>query len=79
MQNNDDLLDDEGDSGATDDLVTPAERIRIMLTAFRRAPTITRREAESLRARYRRWREERLAPFVSVLADMVLRSMGVES
>lgn len=56
-----------------------AERMRIMLTAFRRAPTIRARELEERRRRYREWREERLTPFVSVLADIVLRSIGVET
>lgn len=56
-----------------------AERVKIMLTAFRRAPSITALEARELRRRYLAWREERLAPFVSVLADVVLRSMGLET
>jgi hypothetical protein len=55
-----------------------AERVTRMLTAFRRPRSITAEAAEELRQRYRMWREQQLAPFVSVLADIVLRSIGVQ-
>lgn len=53
----------------------PAERVRIMLTAFRRAPSRPIQEWEEAKRRYRAWREERLAPFVKALASMIVADL----
>lgn len=58
-----------------DDDAVPADRVRRMVIAFRRAPAVTVQEWKEVRRRCRAWREERLTPFVSALAKMIVADL----